>query len=177
MNDSDMQPDLISANSAAHEPDPTDVAEAEEEFVREVDRQLGRVYSRSGLAVIAAIALFAGLSVTLFGPETLKMARLWIGLVLVFLLSLFVVRILVVRRALDLLAKIQTYCLANDLQINALRAEHTKNGAYKFFESVFEVAERRKIALESAKKELPNPDAELAIHPEIEPSDKKETRS
>lgn len=158
----------------------------DEAFVREIDRQFGRVYSRGGLAILAAIALFCGLAVALFGVETLKMARLWIGLVLVFLVSLFVLRIFVARRALELLAKTQAYCGTHNLDIGALRAEHTKNETYQFFESVFEVAERRDIAInpenngpENNRPENNRPEfeADRSAEPPIEPSDANETRS
>ncbi|AWV88048.1 hypothetical protein [Bradymonas sediminis] len=174
MKNTDTQTDATSAESKMGDPAETDspparVNPAHEEFVSEVDRQFGRAYSRAGLSVLAALALFLGLTVTLFGTETLGMARLWIGVVLVFLVSLFVVRIFVVRRALDLLAKIQHYCLANQMHIATLRSEQTKNGAYQFFTSVFEVAERRGIAMDAPlTPEAPAP-------PAIEPSEDQET--
>jgi|GEM_PF-2521194 len=143
MNSTDTQPEPASVDPA----DPSD-----ENFVYEIDRQFARAYSYGGLAVIAAVLLFAGLAVALFGTETLRMARLWIALVLVFLVGLFVIRIFVVRRAFSLLAKIQSYCLANDLAILPFRDAHTQNGAYQFFASIFEYAERRNIDLHPAER-------------------------
>lgn len=137
-------------NTTAPQPDPPspapDSGADHEDFVRGIDRQFGRAYSLSGLVVIAAVALFAGLAVALFGTETLRMARLWIGVVLVFLVSLFVIRIFVARRAFELLAKIQRYCQDHGLHVEAFRAAHTQNGAYQYFQSVFEVTQRRKPA-------------------------------
>lgn len=143
MNSTDTPPEP----TPAAPPEPVD--DSDENFVYEIDRQFARAYSYGGLAVIAAVLLFASLAVALFGTETLRMARLWIALVLVFLVGLFVIRIFVVRRAFSLLAKIQSYCLANDLAILPFRDRHTQNGAYQYFASIFDFAERRNIDVQA----------------------------
>lgn len=170
-------------NSTDKLPEPAPPDAADEDFVYQIDRQFARAYSYGGLAVIAAVLLFAGLAVAIFGTETLRMARLWIGLVLVFLVGLFVIRIFVARRALELLAKVQSYCLANDRAILSFRDAHTQNGAFQFFASIFEYAERRSIALEPkarAVAEEPRSAEENSENPSedaVEPSEQNETRS
>ena len=66
---------------------------------------------------------------------------------LVFLVGLFVLRVFVARRALRLLAEIEQYCARHQLGVQEVRRRFTRNETYPFFDSIFEVAERRGISI------------------------------
>lgn len=109
-------------------------------FVREMNRGFATVYGYGGaavLAVMAAVVVVAASVDALGSPLT------WIGTVVGFLLSLFVLRIFVSRRAHRLVERMHQYCQINDISVDDLRQRYAGEGLYPYFESIFEVVERR----------------------------------
>lgn len=131
-----------------------------EAFVERMNTAFGATYSMGGLAIAVGLMLFVGLSVAFFGFAALVSPLLWVLTLLVFLVSFFVLRIFVVRRAFALMDEVQAYCTKNALDLHALRAEFTRAGAYSFFESIFQVLERRDALAGAAAPTQPLPDAD-----------------
>lgn len=109
-------------------------------FVREMNSAFATVYGVGGVGVIAT-TLAVVLAAYQFGQ--LGSPLVWIAAVVVFLVSLFVLRIIVRRRALGLLEKIGQYCQVNDLTVDQLRERYASDKLYPYFASIFEVIERR----------------------------------
>lgn len=108
-------------------------------FVREMNRAFSGVYGYGGAAVFllsGGVLVLAALWGALWSPLT------WIAALSTFLLAFFVLRIVVRRRARRLLGRIEQYCEANQLEVDALRERYSREGLYPYFESIFEVIER-----------------------------------
>ncbi len=115
-------------------------AEVHRGFVREMNSSFGTVYGYGGAAVLAATAAVVALGATF---DKLGSPLIWIGAVLSFLGGLFVLRIFVHRKAKRMLDRLRQYCEVNDLSVDELRQRYTGEGLYPYFESIFEVVERR----------------------------------
>lgn len=115
--------------------------EAHRQFVREMNSNFATVYGYGGaavLAVAASVLLVAWNLGVLWTPLP------WIGAVTAFLVGLFVLRLFVRRRAQKLLDNIRQYCEINDLTVEELRERFADDELYPYFESIFEVVERRR---------------------------------
>ncbi len=109
-------------------------------FVREMNNAFSAVYAVGGISVVAltvAVGVVAAQLGALASPLT------WIAAVGVFLVGLFVLRVIVRRRALRLRERIRAYCQANDVPVDELRQHYDDGEAYPYFASIFEVIERR----------------------------------
>ncbi|QDG52946.1 hypothetical protein FIV42_20020 [Persicimonas caeni] len=109
-------------------------------FVREMNRGFATVYGYGGAAVLAVTAAVVGVAATF---DALGSPLTWIGAVVAFLLGLFVLRIFVSRKAHRMLDRMRQYCEVNEVTVDELRARYTGEGLYPYFESIFEVVERR----------------------------------
>lgn len=114
-----------------------------EAFVERMNAAFAATYSRAGLGVLVALTLFVGLGVTFFGLTALTAPLTWVLGLLVFLVATFVARIFVVRRAYELMAALSAYGAQHAVELHALRARYARAGAYTYFESIFQVLERR----------------------------------
>ncbi|MFP4600465.1 MAG: hypothetical protein ACLFVJ_19580 [Persicimonas sp.] len=126
--------------------DPQAVEKADDEvvdehrgFVREMNSAFSSVYGYGGGAVLAALAavVVAGWQFGRLGSPLL-----WIAAVVIFLGSLFVLKIFVRRRAERLLERIRQYSEVNDISPEILRERYGQEGLYPYFDSIFEVVER-----------------------------------
>lgn len=122
----------------------TDTPEANKDahrgFVREMNRGFATVYGYGGAAVLVVTAAVVAVAATF---DALGSPLTWIGAVVCFLLGLFVLRIFVSRRAHRMLERMHHYCEVNDISVGELRKRYTGEGLYPYFESIFEVVERR----------------------------------
>ena len=109
-------------------------------FVRELDRKFSTVYGVGGAAVLGS-----GLAVIGFAwwRNLLGEPNIWALAVTVVLVSLFVLRLFVRRRAERYLSSIREYCRANDVDPQQLREHFDEGERYPYFQSVFETVERR----------------------------------
>lgn len=117
-----------------------DFRETHRPFVREFDRKFASVYGFGGAAVviISAMVPLIGWSLSALGsPIT------WSLCVTVFLISVFVLRIFVRRRAERYRRAIGDYCDVNDIDVERLREAYVDEDIYRYFESIFETIERR----------------------------------
>jgi hypothetical protein len=109
-------------------------------FVREMNQGFSSVYGYGGAVMVAVIA--GGLVVAAkFG--LLGSPLVWIAAVVLFLVGLFVLRIVVGRRARRMYERIDQYCAINEVPIEEFRERYSGEGLYPYFESIFEVLERR----------------------------------
>lgn len=123
---------------------PNEAAEADQDvhrgFVREMNSGFATVYGYGGAAVLAATAGIVAVAAAL---DALGSPLTWIGAVVAFLVGLFVLRIFVRRKAERLLARLHQYCEVNEVTVDSLRQRYAGDGLYPYFESIFEVVERR----------------------------------
>lgn len=121
--------------------DESEDLEAHRSFVREMNSAFGTVYGYGGAAVLLVVA---GLLVVGWRLGQLTSPLLWLGTVVIFLASLFVLRMIVRRRAERLLERIRQYCEVNDLTVQQLREHFEREDTYPYFDSIFEIVERRR---------------------------------
>jgi FtsH-binding integral membrane protein len=116
-------------------------AEAHRGFVREMNSAFSLVYGYGGAVVLV---LAAGVLLVAWNLGLLWTPAPWVLAVTVFLVGLFVLRIFVRRRANHLLDSIRQYCEINDLTVEQLRSRYADEALYPYFDSIFEVVERRR---------------------------------
>lgn len=107
-------------------------------FVREIARGVSFAYGLGGTAVLA---ILAGLLTWGFMAGHLLSPLLWIGTIVAGLTGLFVVRMVVYRRADSLYQRLESYCEANALEPSELRSRYAD--VFPFFEALFDLRERR----------------------------------
>jgi Flp pilus assembly protein TadB len=139
MEEESQQHERTSAPGPQKRPSEVD-RDAHRGFVREMNKAFASVYGYGGAAVIALVAAGVALAAN-FG--VLGSPLVWIGAVTLFLVALFVLRIFVRRRAQRMLERIRQYCSVNDLSSDEFRQRFGGEGLYPYFESIFEVVERR----------------------------------
>ncbi|MFW5966301.1 MAG: hypothetical protein ACOCV2_02230 [Persicimonas sp.] len=113
--------------------------EGHRSFVREMNRAFGAVYGYGGAAVLAVTA---AVPVVGWWLGELTSPLLWLFGVIVFLGGLYVLRMVVRRRAGRLHERIERYCEANELSVDRLREHFHGEATYPYFDSIFEVVER-----------------------------------
>ncbi|MGM0558867.1 MAG: hypothetical protein ACQEVA_20940 [Myxococcota bacterium] len=109
-------------------------------FVRELNRDFASVYGFGGAAVLlvtAAVPLVGWFLSALASPIT------WSVCVTVLLVSIFVLRAFVRRRARRYRTAIDDYCRVNEIDAQRLREAYIDENMYPYFEAIFETIERR----------------------------------
>lgn len=132
---------MVESDQSADDNEQHEAMEVHRSFVREMNGAFGTVYGYGG-AVVLALTVATPLVGWQFGA--LKSPLLWLATVLVFLGSLFALRLVVRRRAERLVGRVRQYCEVNDVSADALRDHYADEETYPYFNSMFEVVERRR---------------------------------
>lgn len=109
-------------------------------IVREIHRELAWIHGIGGTIVLLVLA---GLLIGAWLAGWIGSLLPWIGVVIVTLIGLIVVRMVVYRRADRLYDRLESYCQANDIDMQRLRDHYRDEELYLFFNRLFELKARR----------------------------------
>ena len=128
------------SDNAGGSDDDLPAVEQHRAFVRMISRRFSYVYAGGGITLLLTIVGSIGGAWWwgyLWSPYP------WLGAITGGLIVLVLLRSIVGRRARTLAERVQSYCEANDIDVETLRNYYRRQEMYPFFDALFDVLERR----------------------------------